>query len=101
MPAGIDTSVKLPVPVGTVWDWEPFSALTTVTAALGTTAVAGSVTVPVMVPRSLWPSKSAAGSRHMVMAHRARIIFALQKQDSDSRSQSEGIYITAGRQREA
>src|ERR1035437_4151121 len=62
LPAGSDASVKLPVSVVVVSKVEPFSRFLADTLAPGTTAAAGSVTVPVMVPRSLWANAATVNN---------------------------------------
>src|ERR1035438_8108456 len=53
LPTVRDGSVKLPVAVVVVSEMAPLSTFLTITLAPGTTAAVGSMTDPVMVPRSL------------------------------------------------
>src|ERR1019366_802927 len=62
LPAGSDASVKLPVSVVVVSKIEPLSRFLADTLAPGTTAAAGSMTEPVMVPRSLWANAATVNN---------------------------------------
>src|ERR1035438_3399155 len=63
LPTGSEARVKLPVSVVVVSKSEPFSRFLADTLAPGTTAAAGSVTEPVMVPRSLWANAATVNNR--------------------------------------
>jgi len=69
-PAGSAVRVKLPVAVVVVWETEPFSEFLATTTAPGTMALAGSVTVPVMVPRSVCANDAVAKSKATAMRRR-------------------------------
>ena len=56
------------------WYWAPVSMFRVCMDALATTAPAGSVTVPVMVPRSLWASARDAAAKKTIVAIVATVI---------------------------
>src|ERR1035438_596625 len=73
LPTGSDGSVKFPVAVVVVSKMAPLSTFLAITLAPGTTAAAGSVTDPVMVPRSLCANAAKVNNMQHIVFDRTRV----------------------------
>src|SRR5713226_7083005 len=84
MPAGSDGKVKLPVVVVVVWKADPLAVFFATTTAPGTIELAGSWTVPVMVPRSACANTAPAHSKLPPIRVSQRIFLLLEMRVPES-----------------